>query len=131
MRVNEVARQFDLNTQTLYYYERIGLIPSPQRNVSGYRIFSEPDLQRLSLIERAKALGLTLEEIKEILQLQEGQGLTCNEVHQRLLAKLQQIETTIAQLQELKAELLPLIQRCEASLSHEQSATDCGVFQPD
>ncbi|PZD73632.1 Mercuric resistance operon regulatory protein [Acaryochloris thomasi RCC1774] len=131
MRVSEVARQFDLNAQTLYFYERIGLIPSPSRNASGYRIFAEQDIERLSLIERAKALGLTLDEIKEILQLQEGQGLTCGEVHQRLLKKLQQIETTIAQLQKLREELLPLVQRCETAISQQQIATDCGIFQPD
>jgi MerR family transcriptional regulator, Zn(II)-responsive regulator of zntA len=131
MRVSEVARQFDLNTQTLYFYERIGLIPPPQRNDSGYRMFAEHDLKRLSLIERAKTLGLTLDEIKEILQLQEGQGLTCHEVHQRLLQKLQQIETAIAQLQKLKAELVPLVQRCETAMDQQQLTTDCGVFQPE
>lgn len=131
MRVSDVARQFDLNAQTLYFYERIGLIPSPQRNASGYRVFAQSDLDRLSLIERAKALGLTLDEIKEILQLQEGQGLTCHEVHQRLLKKLQQIEATIAQLQQLKKELLPLVQRCETALNQQQASTDCGVFQAD
>ncbi|MGF1600782.1 MAG: heavy metal-responsive transcriptional regulator [Thermosynechococcaceae cyanobacterium] len=131
MRVSEVARHFNLNPQTLYFYERIGLIPSPERNESGYRIFAPPDLERLSLIERAKTLGLTLDEIKEILQLQEGQGLTCDEIHQRLLKKLQQIETTIAQLQKLKAELLPLVQRCETEINQQQTTTDCGVFMPD
>ena len=131
MRVSEVARQFALNAQTLYFYERIGLIPSPQRNASGYRVFAQPDLDRLSLIERAKALGLSLEEIKEILQLQDGQGLTCHDVHQRLLKKLQQIEATIVQLQQLKEELLPLVQRCEITMNQQQASTDCGVFQAD
>ncbi len=131
MRVSEVARQFDLNAQTLYFYERIGLIPPPQRNESGYRIFAEQDLERLSLIERAKALGLTLDEIKEILQLKEGQGLTCTDIHERLLKKLQQIEITITQLQALREELLPLVKRCATALDQEQTATDCGVFQPN
>lgn len=131
MRVSDVARQFDLNPQTLYFYERIGLLPPPQRDMSGYRMFAPRDLERLSLIERAKGLGLSLDEIKEILQLQEGQGLTCREVHQRLLKKLQQIEVKISQLQALKAELLPLVQRCETALNQQHLSTDCGVFQAD
>ena len=53
-RVSDVARRFGLNPQTLYYYERIGLIPAPERNDSGYRVFNDQDLTRLSLIERAK-----------------------------------------------------------------------------
>ncbi len=130
-RVSDVARTFGLNPQTLYYYERIGLIPPPERNNSGYRVFSDQDLARLSLIERAKTLGLTLEEIKEILQLQAGNTLTCCDIHQRLLKKLEQIETKISQLQELRTELLPLIHRCEDHLNQQQIHTDCGVFKAE
>lgn len=127
-RVSDVARRLGLNPQTLYFYERIGLIPAPDRNESGYRIFSDQDIARLSLIERAKTLGLTLDEIKEILLLQAGETLTCSEIHQRLLKKLEQIEVKISQLQALKAELQPLVQRCEDSLNQQQIHTDCGVF---
>ncbi|MGR3274977.1 heavy metal-responsive transcriptional regulator [Acaryochloris marina NIES-2412] len=130
-RVSDVARTFGLNPQTLYYYERIGLIPAPERNDSGYRVFNDQDLARLSLIERAKTLGLTLDEIKEILVLQAGNTLTCGEIHERLLKKLEQIEIKIIQLQELKAELLPLIHRCEEQLSQQKIHTDCGVFKEE
>lgn len=128
-RVSNVARSFGLNPQTLYYYERIGLIPAPERNESGYRVFNDQDMARLALIERAKTLGLTLEEIKEILQLRAGDTLTCKEIHQRLLKKLEQIETKIAQLQELRTELLPLINRCEENLNQQDIYTDCGIFK--
>jgi len=128
-RIGDVARRLSLNPQTLYFYERIGLIPAPARNESGYRIFSDQDIARLSLIERAKTLGLTLDEIKEILLLQAGETLTCSEIHQRLLKKLEQIEVKISQLQGLKAELLPLVHRCEDSLNQQQIHTDCGVFK--
>ena len=74
---------------------------------------------------------MTLEEIKEILKLKAGQGLTCQAVHQRLLRKIQEIEVKIAQLQEMKGELLPLVKRCEQTLDEEQLLTDCGVFQDD
>lgn len=128
-RVGDVARKFGLNPQTLYFYERIGLIPPPERNESGYRIFSDQDQARLTLIERAKALGLTLDEIKEILRLKDGDTLTCGEIHQRLLKKLEQIELKILQLQDLRAELLPLVQKCQNTMDQQQTDTDCGVFQ--
>jgi DNA-binding transcriptional MerR regulator len=128
-RVSDVARKFGLNPQTLYFYERIGLIPAPERNESGYRIFSNIDLARLSLIERAKALGLTLDEIKEILQLQAGNTLTCDEIHQRLLKKIEEINRKICHLQELRAELLPLVHKCADHLNQERIYTDCGVFK--
>ena len=131
MRISDVARRFNLNPQTIYFYERIGLIPPPKRTSAGYRTFESGDLERLSLIERAKTLGLTLDEIKQVLQLKEGQGLTCTLVHQRLSQKLAEIDTKIAQLQELRGELLPLVQRCETQLHQEEVLTDCGVFQDE
>lgn len=131
MRISEVAQRLNLNPQTLYFYERIGLIPPPKRNSVGYRTFETEDLDRLSLIERAKALGLTLDEIREVLQLREGQGLTCAVIHQRLSQKLEEIEIKISQLQELRGELLPLVQRCETQLNQDKTLTDCGVFHPE
>jgi MerR family Zn(II)-responsive transcriptional regulator of zntA len=61
-QVGEVSRRLGLNPQTLYFYERIGLIPSPQRTEAGYRLFSQQDMERLAFISRAKSLGLTLDE---------------------------------------------------------------------
>ena len=58
-----------INPQRLYFYERIGLIPPPQRTEAGYRLFSELDVDRLAFITRAKSLGLSLDDIKEILSL--------------------------------------------------------------
>ena len=46
-QVGEVSRRLDLNPQTLYFYERVGLIPPPQRTVAGYRLFSQEDMERL------------------------------------------------------------------------------------
>lgn len=129
MQVGEVARSLGLNPQTIYYYERIGLIPSPQRSEAGYRLFAETDIERLTFITRAKTLGLTLEEIKEILRLQDGQFLPCQEVLARLLQKVEQIEATLSQLQQLKGELLPLIRLCENNLRQHGPQSNCIVFE--
>ncbi len=104
--VSEVAKAVGINPQTLYFYERIGLIPPPQRTEAGYRLFREEDVERLRFITRNKALGLSLDEIKEILALKEGQNLTCQAVQDRLAAKLNQIEHQIQQLQSLQADPL-------------------------
>ncbi|MBO1055302.1 MAG: heavy metal-responsive transcriptional regulator [Dolichospermum sp. JUN01] len=112
LQVGEICRKLGLNPQTLYFYERIELIPPPQRTESGYRLFSNKDVERLAFISRAKALGLSLDEIKHILTLKEGQSLTCQAMHERLSKKLQEIEDNIRQLQELRDELLPLVNYC-------------------
>lgn len=126
LQVNEISRRLGLNPQTLYYYERIGLIPAPQRTDAGYRLYDEQDLERLAFISRAKALGLTLVEIKELLLLQEGNSLSCQEVYDRLSKKVQQIDENIRQLQALRNELMPLLQRCQANTHH---SGECTVFK--
>lgn len=133
MQVGEVARSLGLNPQTIYFYERIGLISPPQRSEAGYRLFAASDVERLTFIARAKALGLSLEEIKEILQLQSGHSLPCQSILARLRQKVEQIEATISQLQALKSELLPLVCLCENNLRQHGPQSECIVFgdKPD
>jgi DNA-binding transcriptional MerR regulator len=128
MQVGEVARSLGLNPQTIYFYERIGLIPSPQRSEAGYRLFAVSDVERLAFIARAKALGLTLEEIKEILQLQDGHPLPCQDILIRLRQKVEQIEATMSQLQALQGELLSLVHLCENNLRQHGPQSKCIVF---
>jgi len=115
LKVSEVSKALGVNPQTLYFYERTGLIPPPQRTEAGYRLFTEEDVERLRFITRTKALGLSLDEIKEILTLKEGRSLTCQAVQERLAAKLAQIAHQIQQLQALQHELQPLLEQCEAA----------------
>lgn len=128
LKIGQVAQKLGLNPQTLYFYERIGLIKSPQRTEAGYRMYDQEDIERLSFITRAKALGLTLEEIKDLLSLQSGENLYCGEVYNRLLKKMQQIEAQIGQLQALKAELLPLLERCRVNAELNGKNSQCVVL---
>ncbi|MCU0524827.1 MAG: heavy metal-responsive transcriptional regulator [Elainella sp. Prado103] len=128
-QVGEVSRRLGLNPQTLYFYERIGLMPSPKRTAAGYRLYEPPDLERLSFITQAKALGLSLDDIKDLLMLQDGQQLSCQEVYDRLLKKVQHIDETISKLQTLKAQLNPLLEQCQQSLAQTQIGQQCVVFQ--
>ncbi len=129
LQLGEAARQLGLNPQTLYFYERIGLIPPPQRTRTGYRLFSPTDLERLAFINRAKTLGLSLAEIKEILDLKQGRSLTCAAVHQRLQQKVAALEVQIQQLQALHGELVSLLADCEQNLAHPDPAHQCVVLE--
>jgi DNA-binding transcriptional MerR regulator len=115
-QVGEVSRRLDLNPQTLYFYERIGLIPPPERTVAGYRLFSQQDMERLTFIVRAKSLGLSLDEIKDILVLKDDRSLACQAVYERLSKKVQEIKENIRQLQALHDELIPLVKYCQENL---------------
>ena len=125
LQVGEVSRKLGLNPQTLYFYERIGLIPAPHRTESGYRLFSQEDVDRLSFITHSKAMGLSLDEIKEILTVEEGNDLACQAVHDCLLRKAKAIEDTIQQLQTLRDRLLPLINHCQQSIQSQSGQPDC------
>jgi MerR family transcriptional regulator, Zn(II)-responsive regulator of zntA len=129
LQLGEVSRRLGLNPQTLYFYERIGLIPPPQRTEAGYRLFSPSDVERLVFISRAKSLGLSLEDIKEILSLKEGQLLTCRAVHDRLNQKVQEITAKIHQLQLLQDELIPLLEQCHTNFAHPDPKHQCIVLE--
>jgi MerR family Zn(II)-responsive transcriptional regulator of zntA len=129
LQVGEVSRRLGLNPQTLYFYERIGLIPAAKRTQAGYRLFDEQDIERLSFITRVKALGFSLEEIKELLKLQDQCFFSCGEVYNILFYKIQQIEQNIRQLQDLREELLPLLERCQENSTHAEPDRQCVVFR--
>jgi DNA-binding transcriptional MerR regulator len=120
LKISEVSHQLGVNPQTLYFYERIGLIPSPERTKTGSRLYSQEDVERLSFILRAKSLGLTLQEIKEILALKEGEALTCQAVYERLQQKIQEIDEKINRYSQLREELLPLLKQCETNLDQDR-----------
>ncbi len=129
LQVGQVSRRLGLNPQTLYFYERIGLMPSPQRTAAGYRLYSETDMERLSFIIQAKTLGLSLDDIQELLALQDGEQLSCQQVHSRLLKKIEHIDETIAKLQTLRAQLMPLLDQCQAGAETLPPGQQCVVFE--
>ncbi|QZZ23364.1 MerR family DNA-binding protein [Leptothermofonsia sichuanensis E412] len=75
------------------------------------------------------ALGLTLDEIKDILALKDGRSLTCQAVYERLSRKVQSIQETIHKLQTLHDELIPLLEQCHARLDHADPTHQCVVLE--
>ena len=100
LTIGDLAKELRLNPKTVRYYEEIGIFPRARRSESGYRIYSNGDLERLRLVKRAKLLGLSLAEIKEIV----GYAVDghCGALGGRLLSlvetKLSEIDQTIEDL---------------------------------
>lgn len=128
-QVGEVAQQLGLNPQTLYYYERSSLIPAPQRTEAGYRLYSEADLERLRFIGRAKTLGLSLVDIKELLQLKELRSLSCRTVLTRLEQKALDLQHRIEVMQQLQAELRSLAAECAIKVDT-STHDNCVILDP-
>jgi DNA-binding transcriptional MerR regulator len=96
--IGDVARQLDLTVKTIRYYESLGLLGAPQRTETGYRVYADQDVERLRFIKGAKALGLSLAEIKEIVGIW-GEGVApCGHVEHMLNEKLADLDRRIQEL---------------------------------
>ncbi len=99
MRIGELARRLGLNPKTLRYWEEIGLLPPPGRNGSGYRVYTEEHLRLCEFIVKAKSVGFSLDEIKEILFLKFSGKTPCGCVEERIKEKIGEIDRLIEDLQ--------------------------------
>jgi len=111
MRIGELARATGLTVDTLRYYERRGLISPSGRSSSGYRRFDHTALGRVRFVRRAKVLGFSLDEARELLELGEHDR-DCSAVRERAEERLLAIEHKLAALQEMRTALSALVARC-------------------
>jgi len=113
--IGKLARRAGVGVETIRFYERKGLLPEPPRTRSGYRAYPEETVRRLRFIRRAKELGFTLREIRELLALRAGPEATCDAVRERARAKIADIEARIRTLEAMRAALERLAADCPAS----------------
>lgn len=109
----ELADRAGVHPETLRYYEEEGLIPEPRRSGAGYRLYGSHYLPRLRFIQRAKNLGFTLREIRELLDLRVGEEADCGDVRRMGKEKLADIEQKISDLMRFRTALRTLVDRCE------------------
>jgi DNA-binding transcriptional MerR regulator len=108
MRIGELAGKVGVNPKTIRYYESIGVLPEPERTSSGYRDYDESYAGRLTFIRTAQRLGITLDEVKEILVFRERGEAPCVYVREVLDTQAASIERRIRELQELHGQLVEL-----------------------
>lgn len=121
--IGQLARTAGTGVETIRYYERRGLMPEPPRAASGYRRYPLDAADRLHFIQRVKRLGFTLEEIAGLLNLEEGGDR--GQVKAFAEAKLEEIETRIADLEHMRASLRELTARC----SGEGPVAGCPIIE--
>jgi DNA-binding transcriptional MerR regulator len=107
-RVGELAAELGVNPRTIRYYERIGLLVPSRRTAAGYRVYERTDGERLRFILKAKAIGLSLREIRNILTLREQGTTPCTHVVAVVEDKLRQLDEHIRALMEFRDELATL-----------------------
>lgn len=112
MKIGEFAQRAGVGIDTVRYYERQGLLPAPSRQASGYRRYEPTDIVRLRFVRRAKAMGFTLLEIRELLALS---GLRENDMaglKNAAVEKLADVEGKLAELTRIRDGLKALVASC-------------------
>ncbi|HEU5245649.1 MAG TPA: heavy metal-responsive transcriptional regulator [Candidatus Udaeobacter sp.] len=105
LKVGAVAKAAGVGVQTLHYYERLGLLPKPQRSTANYRLYSTDAIRRVKFIKKAQVIGLTLEETKQILDLKERGRAPCRQVAELGEKHLREIDTRLAELRKYRRAL--------------------------
>ena len=125
-KIGELAEKLSVSTDTLRYYEKHKLLTTTHRGDNGYRYYNDDDLRVMHFIIRAKAVGFSLNEIKELLSIQVDKAHhSCGEVKSFTQQKLTQVEQKIAELVCFKNSLQLLVDAC---CGGEEQATHCSIL---
>lgn len=112
MQIGLLARQAGIAVDTVRYYEREGLLPRAHRRPSGYRDYNANDVARLRFVRRAKALGFTLVEIRELLALSERRDGDMAALKAAASEKLADVEQRLVELTRMRDALRGLLDAC-------------------
>ena len=123
MNIGSASRKSGLPAKTIRYYEEIGLLTADRR-LNGYRDYSDGDIRRLHFLHRARDLGFSIEECRQLLSLYDDDQRESSEVKALAEAKLQDIERRIAELTSLKKALHHLVAHC-----HGDDRPECPIIE--
>ena len=123
MNISKVAALSGLSAKMIRYYESIGLLPIAQRNASGYRVYTNTDVQRLQFIYQARQLGFSLEHIQTLVQLWQNEDRRSADVKNLVQQHVNALTEKINQLQQMKQQLEIWMQSCAGN----QNA-DCAIL---
>jgi MerR family mercuric resistance operon transcriptional regulator len=124
MRIGELAEQTGCQVETIRYYERVGILPKPQRGQNNYRHYGEPHRRRLRFVRRCRGLGFSLEEVRTLLGMIDGGTKSCAEVVALALGHIEEVRAKIGDLQEMESRLGELVARC-----HGGNTPDCSFLE--
>lgn len=123
LRIGDLARITNTKVETIRYYEQMGLLPAPARTTGNYRLYSVEQLGQLSFIRRARHLGFSLDQIRELLSLSDQKLRSCEAVDVIARQHLAVVDSKIEDLTALRAELAILIDQCAC-----ETIADCRII---
>ena len=123
MKIGELARAAGLAVETVRFYEKQGLLPAPARHENNYRRYDEQALQRLRFIGNCRALDMSLDEVRTLLDFIEHPGADCSPVDALVAEHLQHVRQRMAELRALERQLKLLQSAC----GHARPQALCGI----
>jgi DNA-binding transcriptional MerR regulator len=127
LRISDLAAEVGLTADTIRYYERLGLLPQPERTRSGYRTYDEGWLDRLRFIKGAQRFGLRLSEIRELVEIQDRGGCPCGHTRALLRKRIAEVDEERRRLEHLRADLVEMVERTEGCIEPVASTWPCAV----
>ena len=124
MRIGELAKATGTKAETIRYYEREGILPAADRTDSNYRDYSDGHLATLIFVRRARALGFTMAQVRELLALSDHEDKPCRDVDQLVQRQLGEVARKIADLTALRSQLSALIDSCKGG-----TVGDCRIIE--
>ena len=112
MRIGQLASQTGSSVETIRYYEKAGLLPSPDRLPNGYRSYTEQHLKWLKFVVRSRSLGFSQQQARQLLDLAEQPPEACADVHGLLTSQLEDVEQKIKDLGNMRQALKRLEEKC-------------------
>jgi len=125
MQIGEVAAEVGVNTQTIRFYERRGLLEKPMRTASGYRAYPASVIRVVRFIKQSQELGYTLAEIKQLLALHDQRG-NATQVRALATAKIDSINKRIENLAQMRDELKHIVANCHCG---DAAQPDCPAIE--
>jgi DNA-binding transcriptional MerR regulator len=113
MKIGEVAREAGVTVDTVRFYERVGVLPAPERRPSGYRIYEPATIERIKLTRELQAIGFSLTDVVDALAAHDAGGATCESERWRLQAVLDRVDGKLAELTALRGRIVAAQRACD------------------
>lgn len=123
MKIGELAKAAHCTTDTIRFYEKEGLIPDALRTEANYRSYGTEHVERLRFIRNCRALDMTHDEIRRLLRLMDRHSDRCESIDALLDAHIGHVDTRLAELGQLKTQLIALRDQCKG----EGTVDACGI----
>lgn len=129
--IGKLAELSNVNTETIRYYHREGILKEPAKRANGYRYYEPDYITKINFIKKAQELGFSLKEIKEMLEINSKKKVTCDLVKKKVDAKIAEIDEKINDLKKIRGSLEKLSCACDESTDEMKKIKVMDCFEPN